>query len=330
MKAKPSFANPKVEYNYPSTIDCETSTFQRVGTGKQTSTRCGQFLGWSGCLNVEEHDHSTLDGIDHTGKIFVKRVFHSCDRPDCPVCFKKGWAIREAGKAECRLKEAQKRFGIAEHIIDSVPIAEYGLPFEKIKANSLKAMAARHYIGGIMIFHAQRFANFAEAVRKGIPAGWRYGPHFHYLDFLEGGYGVCRGCKKSRQECLGCKGFEGVTRRLNLTDGHIVKVKGAQKTIFGTLWYQMNHMTIVKGKIRYHTVIWSGICSYRKLKLQKEDRINRHVCPICGHDLVPLEYVGEGLPAGCQWWLAEFEASYLDELGVPKWREKPKVRLRYE
>lgn len=310
--------------------DMRLNGYQRVGQGKQTSYRCGQFLGWSGCLNVEGHNHTTLDGVDHTGKVFIKRVFHSCDRPECPVCFKKGWAIREAGKAESRLKEAQKRFGVAEHIIDSIPIAEYGLPFEKLKANSLKAMRTRGYIGGIMIFHAQRFANPMEAARKGITAGWRYAPHFHYVGFLDGGYGSCRGCKKSKDNCWGCKGFEGVTRRLNVTDGHIVKVKGARKTIFGTLWYQLNHMTIIKGKIRTHTVLWNGVCSYRKLKLKKEDRIKRHVCPICGHDLVPLEYVGEGLPDGGQWWLEEFEDSYLDELGVPKWREKPKVRQFYE
>jgi hypothetical protein len=302
---------------------------QRVGTGNQTSYRCGQFLGLSGCLRTDLHDHTTLDGVNHAGNIYIKKIFHSCDKPECPTCFKRGWAIREAGKAESRLKEASKRFGIAEHIIDSIPVKEYGLPFEKLKANSLKAMAARHYVGGIMIFHAQRFANFAEAARKGIPAGWRYSPHFHYLGFLDGGYGSCRGCQKSRQECWGCKGFEGLTRRLNVTDGHIVKVKGARKTIFGTLWYQMNHMTIVHRKVRAHTVSWNGICSYKKLKLQKEDRIKRDVCPLCGQELVPVEYVGEQKDSE-QWLLPEFEDSYLDEKGIPKWITKPKVKQHYE
>lgn len=304
--------------------------YKRVGTGEQTSIRCGQFLGWLGCLNTDLHNHSTLDGVDHTGNVYIKRVFHSCDKPECPICFKKGWAIREAGKAESRLKEASKRFGIAEHIIDSVPLSDYSLPFEKLKAKSLKAMVARHYIGGVMIFHAQRFANYAEATRKGIPAGWRYSPHFHYLGFIDGGYGSCRGCRKSRIECWGCKGFEGLTRRLNVTDGHIVKVKGARKTIFGSLWYQMNHMTIIHGKVRTHTVTWNGICSYKKLKLEKEDRIKRDICPICGHELVRVEYVGEGKPDSGQWWLAEFEDRYLDEKGIPKWEIKPMVKQRYE
>jgi len=308
----------------------EVNGYQRVGNGSQTSYRCGQFLGWLGCLNVELHNHTTLDGVNHTGNVFVKRVFHSCDKPECPICFKRGWAIREAGKAESRLKEASQRFGVAEHIIDSVPISDYSLPFEKMKANSLKAMNARRYVGGIMIFHAQRFANYAEAVRKGIPAGWRYSPHFHYLGFIDGGYGSCRGCHKSRQECWGCKGFEGLTRRLNVIDGHIVKVKGARKTIFGTLWYQMNHMTIIHRKVRTHTVSWNGICSYKKLKLQKEDRIKRDVCPICGHDLVPLEYVGIGSPDNGHERLSEFEDSYLDELGVQKWKIKPEVKQHYE
>jgi hypothetical protein len=313
----------------PTSLSKESKP-QRVGQGKQTSPRCGQFLGWSGCLNVEEHKHATLDGVDHSGKVFVKRVFHSCDKPECPVCYKKGWAIREAGEAESRIKEASKRFGVAEHIIDSVPISDYGLSFDKLKERSLKAMRTRGYIGGVMIFHAQRFANPREAAFKGIPAGWRYAPHFHYLGFLDGGYGACRGCKKERTECWGCKGFEGLTRRLNVTDGHIVKVKGARKTIFGTLWYQMNHMTIIRGKVRTHTVTWNGICSYKKLKLQKADRIRRDVCPICGHELVHLEFVGDGAPDEGHERDAEFEDNYLDEKGVPKWIKKPEVKRHYE
>jgi hypothetical protein len=150
------------------------------------------------------------------------------------------------------------------------------------------------------------------------------------LGFLDGGYGSCRECSKPHEECWGCKGFEGLTRRLNVTDGHIVKVKGARKTIFGSLWYQMNHMTIIQGKVRIHTVTWNGVCSYKKLKLQKQDRIKRDVCPICGHDLVPLEYVGEGTPDGGQWWLSELEDSYLNEKGVPKWIVKTMVKQHYE
>ena len=72
--------------------------YKRVGTGEQTSFRCGQFLGWLGCLNVEEHNHSTLDGVDHTGNVYVKRVFHSCDKPECPVCFKKGGQLGKLAK----------------------------------------------------------------------------------------------------------------------------------------------------------------------------------------------------------------------------------------
>ena len=83
---------------------------------------------------------------------------------------------------------------------------------------------------------------------KGFLLAGDIAPHFHYLGFLDGGYGSCRGCSKSNQDCWGCKDFEGLTRRLNVADGHIVKVKGARKTIFGTLWYQMNHMTIIREK----------------------------------------------------------------------------------
>jgi len=315
------------ETNYPALCDLgNNSIFQRVGNGKQTDARCGQFLGFLGCLNVDLHNHSTLDGVNHSNNVYVKRVFHSCDRPECRVCYKRGWATREAGKAESRIKEASKRFGVAEHLIDSIPKSYYGLSFEKLKANSLKAMRSRHYIGGIMIFHAERYHRSNETF-VGEKAHWFYSPHFHYLGFLDGGYGSCRGCSKPVSECWSCKNFEGLTRRLNVTDGHIVKVKGARKTIFGSLWYQMNHMTLVRGKKRSHTVVWNGVCSYKKLHLKKEDRIKRDVCPICGHDLVPVKYVGVGEPDNCQWWLSEFEDSYLDECGVPKWILKPEAKL---
>ena len=67
-----------------------------------------------------------------------------------------------------------------------------------------------------------------------------------------------------------------------------------------------------------------------EIEAQKEDRIKRDVCPICGHDLVPLEFVGKGSPDKGHERLSEFEDSYLDELGVPKWKIKPEVKQHYE
>lgn len=90
--------------------------FQRAGNGEQTNSRCGQTLGIKGCLNHDLHGFISLDGKNHTGNVFIRLIVHSCDKPECPVCFKRGWAVREASAIEYRIKEASKLFGLAEHI----------------------------------------------------------------------------------------------------------------------------------------------------------------------------------------------------------------------
>ena len=106
----------------------------RAGAGKQTDGRCGQTLGYKACLNEELHRHVSLDGINHAGMIYVKKIVHSCDKPECPVCSKRGWAVREACSIEYRIAEASKRFGVAEHIVISVPKTDYNLPYAEMKA----------------------------------------------------------------------------------------------------------------------------------------------------------------------------------------------------
>lgn len=322
--------------------------YQRVGTGEKKDSSCGEFAGHVGCLREDLHKLITVDGKNHSGKVFIKNIYHSCDRPECPICYRR-FAVREAGVAEEILKKASygftdkndkkhMGFGQIEHIVDSCPKSEYELPFEKLKAQSLKAVRGRGFLGGFQIFHAERFSNPIEAQIKGIPSGWRYAPHFHYLGFLDGGYGVCRSCKKGKAshwvECWKCLGFEGVTRRLNVSDFHIVKVaadkygrKLVRKTIFGTLFYQLNHATMVKGKVRVRVATWVGVCAYTKLKLKVGDRKKGGVCPICQHDLVQVSYVGVGEINNGQWWEEQFEDDYLDDRGVPKWIEiiKPNV-----
>jgi hypothetical protein len=91
--------------------------FSLVGNGNVTNPRCGTFGSHWGCVRVELHDKITLDGYNHKGKVYVQKVFNSCDKPSCPACYKKGWAVREAGRIEARLKEAAKRFGQIEHVI---------------------------------------------------------------------------------------------------------------------------------------------------------------------------------------------------------------------
>jgi hypothetical protein len=294
--------------------------YELVGHGEITDRNtCGKFRGFYGCLHTESHNVVTLDGHNHTGKVYVRKVFHSCDKPTCPVCYKRGWAVREAGNIESRIVEAEKRYGLAEHIVLSVPKKDYGLSYEALRYKAVKVMAARGIHGGCLIFHAFRY-HHADETYVGEVAGWFWNPHFHVIGFIDGGYGRCRSCRKTAFDCFSCDGYEARTRRCFEKDGYIVVVLGKRKSIFGTAWYQLNHASVKRGVARFHVATWFGTCSYRRLKLKKGDRIRRDACPICGSDLVRLKYVGADNPL-VECWLKEFEDSFLDERGVPKWVE---------
>jgi hypothetical protein len=315
------------------------SNFQRVGTSRQTDGRCGQTLGIKGCLNIDLHAHFSLDGINHAGKGYFRKIVHSCDKPECAVCFKRGWAVREASAVEYRINQASKHFGVAEHIVASVPKTDYGLSFSELKAKTLRILRNRGIIGGVLIFHAQRFSNRRESIQTGKPFGWFFSPHWHVIGFIDGGYSKCRHCSKSTLECLTCNGFDGRTRREyykeggkdgagNSGSGWIVDVKGARKTIHGTAFYQLNHATLVRGTKRSIVTTWFGVCSYVKLRLKKEDRVLRDICPICQHTLEEVIYVGVAEPEGLSgfdgYFAREWEEPYLDKNGLPNWIPKPR------
>ena len=251
--------------------------YNLAGHGVVTNSSCGKFASFSGCNRVELHNHRTLDGVDYSGKVYVRKVFVSCHKPSCPICYKYAWAVREADKIEGRLVEASKRFGLVEHIVASIPVRDYGLKFPSLRKKVVDILRVRGVVGGVLIFHKDRFSR-----RK----SWYVSPHFHVLGFVLGGY-PCRGCKKG---CLGCSGFEGRTRREFEKDGFIVKVLGKRKTVGGTAWYQLNHSSYRVGAKRSNVATWFGCCSYRKLKVTVE--VKRKVCPICQHDLEKLRYVG--------------------------------------
>jgi len=296
--------------------------YELVGQGEVTNPdTCGKFRGFWGCLRTELHNKTTLDGKNHKGKVYVTKVFHSCDKPTCPICYVRGWAVREAGNIESRIKEAEKRFGKAEHIVVSVPKKDYGLSFEALQSKATKVLATRHILGGCKIFHAFRYHR-ANETYVGEPAHWFWSPHFHVIGFVDGGYSCCRHCKKSTLDCLSCDGYEGRTRRCYEKDGYIVKVLGKRKSIFGTAWYQLNHASVKRGVTRFHVARWFGTCSYRKLKLKKGDRIPRNKCPICGMDLVRLRYMGFDFSKIMgESWIREFEDYAFDSYGNPLWVE---------
>jgi hypothetical protein len=269
------------DFDEKSVVDSSFSfgDFQLTGHGSVTNDNCGKFRGYYGCLHTELHDKIALDGTNFKDKIFAHKVFLSCDKPSCPVCYKYGWAVREAHKIEVRLAETSKHWGLPEHIIATFPPKYYHLTYEQLRAKAVKILMARGVVGGVLIWHAGRY-NKCHV--------WYWSPHFHVLGFILGGYSRCRSCKKT---CFkGCGGWEDRKYRAFEKDGCIVRVLDKRKTVGGTAWYQLNHAFIKKGVKRFHVAIWFGVCSYRKLKVTPE--VRKHLCPICQSELVMIDYSG--------------------------------------
>ena len=280
--------------------------FLLVGNGNVTNSWCGRFKSHWGCLRVELHDKTTLDGNNYKGKVHVQKVFNSCDKPSCPVCYKKGWAVREAGRIEARLKEAAKHFGQVEHIVCSVPVKDYDLDLEHLRKKVIEVLSNCGVVGGCVIFHGFRYRRLK---------GWYWNVHFHVLGFILGGYSRCRHCTGGN--CYACDGVEGRLYRAYRDNGYIVRVLDERRTVGGTAWYQLNHATVKVGVKCFRVATWFGVCSYRKLKVSPE--LRRRLCPICQHELERLRYFGSE-----DWFSGEFEkksnfeADYCED-GQPVW-----------
>ena len=274
-------------FNEPEGQFGEDGIYRIVGHGIKTNSQCGVFVGFKGCKKVDLHNKSNLKGFNYKGKVDVRIKIHSCDKPDCPVCYKFGWANRQAMKIEDRLSFSSQHFGLGEHIIASVPDHLYGLSLPDLRKWCVKALKARNIIGGCLIFHGCRYNV------KGCY--WYWSPHFHVLGHILGGVGGCRDCeknfKKSLDYCLGCAGFFGLTTREYQNDGWVVKLQEKRKTIRGTAFYQLHHATLIKDVRRFHVVTWFGVCSYSKLKFTPEERKER--CRICDSELENLRYKGD-------------------------------------
>jgi hypothetical protein len=308
----------------------EFADFKLVGNGVPTNDQCGTFKGFKGCDRVDLHDLITVDGQNFKGKVFVRRSFYWCHKPECPVCFKHGWAVREAGNIEARLVEASKNLGKVEHIAVSVNPRDFGLPYKKIRKKVSDAMHDRGIVGGVIIFHAFRYKKLA---------GWYFSPHFHVLGFILGGYSRCRNCKnkvcirtKDNLNFGKCDGFEARTRKFYEKDGMIVKVMGERVTVFGTAWYQLNHASYRKkeGKAKRHVVAtWFGLCSYRKMSFTPERRVE--LCPICQHELKHLRCLKSGVVVKHRddpdFVLDSYE-DYYDSSGQSLWVAKPRRRRK--
>lgn len=260
--------------------------FWLVGHGEKTSDGCGK---WNtsklfGCLRVDKHDFVDLSGRNFKGKVYVRRAPHQCDKPECPVCYKDGWAVREAHRIEDRLGAVPKGLGDVEHIVHSIPVSDYGLGLKQLRKRAVKNLGGLGVIGGVLIFHAFRYRKLK---------GWFFSPHWHVLGFIVGGFGRCRRCPVRHSCKADCDGFYQRAWQHYQKTKYYTKVMGERQTVGGTAWYQLNHSSYSlseKGK-RNNIASWFGVCSYRKLKFTPE--LKKKFCPLCHEELQPIKYRGE-------------------------------------
>lgn len=281
----------KNKYHHLPVLDSR-SNFLQAGSGAVTSDACGSWHGVRVCDNVEGHEGKVLDGEDATGKYVARHKHWFCDSPLCPKCFLRGFAVFRARVVEARIKEGERLgFGKAHHIVVSPPECDRDLPEAELRKRCAKALFSRGVVGFCMIFHGRRM----NKERTGLV----WSEHMHTLGFMVDDYDRCRNCKD--KVCLRdasghnfdkCDGFEARTRREFEKDGYIVKVEDARKTIFGTSWYILNHVSVKVGLKRFHAVTWWGKCSNKQFKTPSV--VAEVVCPLCAEEMKDDKfYVGK-------------------------------------
>jgi hypothetical protein len=191
---------------------------------------------------------------EQNGKAFVQAYRRSCGRKECPIC-RESWAGLEAGRVEFRLSYYAGKWRQPIHVsVNPDPIL-WGMDFADMRSKAYKVLKRVGIVGGSMIYHP---------FRQNVSKKWFFSPHFHVI-----GYGWHNGFHVA---------------------GWVVKNHGVRKSVHATVMYQLSHAGVHK---YFHTVTWFGELSYNKLKapILVEEKPK---CPLCGLELVPLIYVGEG------------------------------------
>lgn len=221
---------------------------------------CGSYF-TIGCLEIQDHVQTRLDGIDVAGKIFAKRKKISCGRPGCPVCYE-SWASREAHRIDYRISQYKTRMK-SIHVVVSPSRSDWHLPVEKMRSKAYKIARKVGFFGGSCIFHPFRMDEFTKA--------WYYSPHFHLIGF----------------------GWISRTGDEYQASGWIVKNVGVRESVQATAFYQLSHCGVWYGEGRKASVTWFGSLSYNKLKILPEIP-KEEACPGCGRKLRKIVHVGKG------------------------------------
>lgn len=249
------------------------------GHGKPNDD-CGKTMIF-GCLNVEAHTQSRIDGENVLNKVFLDLRRHSCGRLECPICYEKACS-KEAHRITWRLENSWlMRHGKIIHVAVSVPKSLYHLSGEELRSKVYAKAKKVGFFGGSDIFHPAREvcvlcgSNKDNELDRCENCGcsefrWYYSPHFHLL-----GFGWIDGNKVAE---------------LYKKEGWIIKNLGIRVSVESTAFYQLSHCGIHK---KHHSVTWFGNCSYNKLRIPKEE-IEKKVCPLCGSELIKLHWIGNG------------------------------------
>lgn len=231
---------------------------------------CGT-LGFLGCLDVSSHYGKRLDGIDYSGKVFIKKYKRNCGRGECPIDYET-WASKEAHRATRRLETFQKTIKGTRaspiHVVISPCQSDVDtLDYARLRTKAYSVLKRTGMFAGVMIIHP---------FRETDSGTWYLSPHFHFL-----GYGWVSNVGDTYEKT-----------------GYIVKNLGVRKSVYATLVYQLSHAGIYikeageKGKKA--TITWFGSLSYNKFHYKDEPV--KHVCPICEQTLHVVEWRGIGDP----------------------------------
>lgn len=288
-----------------------------VGNGEVSEPNCGAHVGFLGCLNEDGHNQPDLEGNNFDGAL-IRHKHRSCFSYNCPICYL-SWAVQQAHDITDKLEDLGGKYGVADHIVLSLPENYYKSSnddFKKLTKKVFKALINRNVVGGCSIFHGFRYNDMVEAAEKFQMHGWYWSPHFHILGFIPN------------------KGeFYKKIPEAFLKDGFVVKLKEKRNSVFGTAWYQLNHASIMYKEKHFEVARWFGdtvsketkqlrenskkikqlkkdssneaipkilelqnknreIKECQKLKKLGNEKRHRQKCPICNRELVKLTYFG--------------------------------------
>lgn len=244
-----------------------SSSLNLPGNGEKMD-ECGK---WTSFLSCENHGQPTINGDKHDRFHFK----HSCDRPECPVCYPT-WALKLAKRASERVewaerlyKEKGERIGYIKHTTFS-PSLDYAIEaiktvegVRKLRSEAVEFFKKAGLKGGVVVFHPFRQnrpekSNF----NPSIPAyAWYQSPHFHVV-----GFGYLQNSEDFYNET-----------------GWVYKNHGERMSVRYTIYYQLTHCGINEN---LHALTYFGAMGYNQMIVDSESIVEEPIkCKACGEPL---------------------------------------------